>query len=430
MNNDKTIFVCSECGEEYLKWQGKCASCGGWNTLKDFKISSIKSSKEITPTKVVEIKDIKIQNFLRKKTGISEVDNVLGGGLVPGSVVLLAGEPGIGKSTLVMQVAEKIANVFYASGEESLEQIKMRAERLGIKRAEIKLANETNVDAIISAISSMEKLPNLIIIDSVQTMYSADFPSTAGSLVQVRESALRLQNYAKENNVPIILIGHVTKEGNVAGPKTLEHMVDVVLNLEGERYHGMRILRAAKNRFGATDEIGIFELGPSGMTEIKNPSKLFLAEYKSVPGSVVTVAMEGTRPLLVEIQALTSTTNFGYPKRTSSGFDLNRLQLIIAIIGNRAGINLQNQDVYLNVAGGFYLKEPAADLAVALAIISAKTNIVIDKNTAVFGELSLSGEIRPVNFLSKRVNEAKRLGFIKTTKSKNLINLIREIKNV
>ena len=425
--NGQLIFVCSDCGEEYAKWQGKCSNCSGWNTLKEFKTTQTTKQKNVT-VEITNLAEVKAENFGRISSAISEMDRVLGSGIVPGSVILLGGEPGIGKSTLVMQIASKLKNTFYVSGEESLQQIKMRADRLKVNSQNVNIIAETNVDAIIVALSKIQ--PSLVIVDSIQTMYSADFPSTAGSLVQVRESALRLQKYAKQNNVPVILVGHVTKDGAVAGPKTLEHMVDVVLYLEGERFHDLRILRTTKNRFGATDEIGIFEISNNGLEEVSNPSKIFLAERTTkTAGCVVTATIEGSRPLLVEIQALVSPSNFGYPKRTASGFDLNRLQLIIAILINRAQLNLSGQDVYLNIAGGFNLKEPAGDLAVAMAIASAFKNKPIDSKTIIFGELGLSGEVRPVNLATKRQSEAKRLGFTKTIYESNIQNLIRKLNN-
>ena len=428
MKDSQTIFVCSDCGEEYLKWQGKCETCGVWNTLKEFKAPSSKLKADSRQIEIINLSKVQIKNFKRISTKISEADRVLGGGLVPGSVVLLAGNPGIGKSTILMQIVSNIKNSFYISGEESVEQIKMRSDRLKVKSSNINIISETNVDAVIESLTKVK--PTIVIIDSIQAMYSADFPSTAGSLVQVRESALRLQRFAKENHTPVILVGHVTKEGGIAGPKTLEHMVDVVLYLEGEKYHGTRILRGTKNRFGATDEIGIFEIQNNGLQEIINPSKIFLADRNSkIPGSIVTATVEGTRPFLVEIQALVSQTAFGYPRRTASGFDLNRLQLIIAILINRGSLNLASSDVYLNIAGGFYLKEPAVDLAVALAITTASLKIPVDPHLVVFGELGLGGEIRVVNFAPIRSKEAKRLGFFKTIKAKNIVQAIGEVKN-
>ena len=425
--DNQTIYVCADCGEEYSKWQGKCNSCGSWNTLKELKISHTKT-KIGAAVEVINLSKIEKTRSDRISTKIGEMDRVLGGGLVAGSVVLLGGEPGIGKSTLLLELASNLEHTFYVSGEESPQQIKMRSDRLKVEVQNIELISETNVDAIINALSKNK--PNLVIIDSVQTMYTDEYPSTAGSIVQVRECALRLQKYAKQNFVPIILVGHVTKDGTVAGPKTLEHMVDVVLYLEGEKFHDLRVLRTTKNRYGATDEVGLFEIKTEGMCEVKNPSKIFLADYdKKNPGTVIFAAIEGTRPLLLEIQALTTPTVFGYPKRTASGFDLNRLQLIIAVLINRGGLNLSSQDVYLNVSGGIYVKEPAADLAVALAIVSAYRNKIIAKNMVVFGELTLNGDIRAVPQENKRLAEAKRLGFIAEIKSKTIAGAVKETLN-
>lgn len=434
-NNDNLIFVCNDCGEEYLRWQGKCESCGNWNTLKEFKVESQKSkvrgyqNQKIKQAEITELAKVKITNFRRLTSKISEFDRVLGGGIVPGSIVLLSGDPGIGKSTLLLQVANNINDILYVSGEESLEQIKMRFDRLGLKSSDLKILAETNLSSIIEKITQTK--PAVVIIDSIQTMYSDDFPSTPGSIVQVRECAMRLQNLAKTTGISIILVGHVTKEGTVAGPRLLEHLVDVVLYLEGENFQNTRILRGQKNRYGATDEIGIFEMAENGLIGITNPSKLFLSErLKNVPGSCVTAIIEGTRSLLVEVQALTTTTNFGFPQRRAAGFDLNRLQLIIAVLQKRAGLNLQNQDVFVSVAGGIKTKEPAMDLAVALAIASSLKNQTINSKICAFGEVGLSGEIRSVSFEKKRVTEATRLGFADFVKTKNLNNAIKEVINV
>ncbi len=440
MAKNTTIFVCSECGGEYLNWQGKCQFCGEWNTLKEIKnqISKIKNGGEkIKPVEVVSLDRVIIKDFQRISTKIKEFDRVLGGfvsksgqgGIVPGSVILLGGDPGIGKSTLLLQLSGNVASekekVLYISGEESAQQLKLRFDRLGIKNNNISVLAASDINNIIEII--IQNKPKLVIVDSIQTMYNNEFPSTPGSVVQVRECSLRLQQLAKQMHIPIIMVGHITKSGEVAGPKILEHMVDVVLYLEGERYHNNRILRGVKNRFGATDEIGIFEMVEGGLKEIINPSKIFLEErLLNSSGSVVTAAMEGTRPFLIEIQALTSKTSFGYPRRASSGYDLNRLQLIIAILQKRAGINLFDQDIYINVVGGFKIKEPAADLAVALAIVSACKNKNIASNLVVFGELGLSGEIRTVSQATKRINEAMRLGFNKTIKSKTIEQAIKE----
>lgn len=430
--NNQTIFVCSNCGEEYLKWQGKCDNCGQWNTLKEFSIpkSHAQFSKDKTASfasfsEPLELSKVTIKNFHRRLTKIGEFDRVLGGGIVPGTVILLGGDPGIGKSTLVLQIANKLENVLYISGEESAQQIKMRFDRLGLKSSKIKIFSEIDLSSIINI--CQKEQPQIVIVDSIQTIYSSDFPSTPGSIVQVKECALRLQQLAKTTSTTVILIGHVTKEGSVAGPRTLEHLVDVVLYLEGERFHNNRILRAAKNRFGATDEIGIFEMTEKGLEEVKNPSKLFLEErLKNVPGTVVTATIEGTRSFLVEVQALTSTTIFGYPQRRASGFDLNRLQLLVAILQKRANLNLGSQDVFINIVGGVTIKEPAVDLAVAMAIAGSFKNKAIDPKLCVFGELGLSGEIRQVSHEQKRIVEAKRLGFSSLTRVKTIGELARK----
>lgn len=436
-NQKEMIFVCASCGEEYIKWQGKCDNCGDWNTLKEFKVSKDGGSKRdrqnLPVSEVVKLENVEIADFKRVSTGVSEFDRVLGGyvkndvsgGLVPGSVMLLGGDPGIGKSTLLLQVASFIKNVLYISGEESVEQIKMRFDRLGLKSDTLKLLAETDLAAIVKAINN-EK-PELIIVDSIQTIFSPDFPSTPGSIVQVRECAMRLQNLAKSSHTSVILVGHVTKEGSVAGPRILEHLVDVVLYLEGQDQQNIRILRGAKNRFGATDEIGLFEMKENGLEGIDNPSKLFLEErLKNVAGSAVTATVEGTRAMLVEVQALTTKSFFGFPQRRASGFDLNRLQLIIAVLQKRAGLDLSDQDVFINIAGGIKIKETAADLAVALAIASSLKNVAIKNKLCAFGELGLSGEVRTVSFTKKRMAEAERMGFDQTILERNIKLVIAE----
>lgn len=432
MNQQDTIFVCSNCGEEYLRWQGKCSVCNSWNTLKEFQIAKSKNQSKtkfqtsnLKSTEIVEISKIKTAHFKRFSTKIGEFDRVLGSGIVPGSIILVGGDPGIGKSTLLLQVANNLSSVIYVSGEESDQQIKLRFDRLGLKSLTLKIFTETNLDTILEKISVLK--PAVLIIDSIQTMYSGDFPSTPGSIVQVRECAMRLQNFAKTTGTSVILVGHVTKEGAVAGPRILEHLVDVVLYLE-ESSQNTRILRGQKNRFGATDEIGVFEMTEKGMIGISNPSKLFLSErLKNVPGSCVCAMMEGTRALLVEVQALTTTTTFGFPQRRSAGFDLNRLQLLIAVLQKRAGVNLSNQDVFVNIAGGVKIRETAVDLSVALAITSSVKNQAIDNQLCAFGELGLSGEIRAVSFDKKRITEATRLGFTKFIKNKNILGAIKEV---
>lgn len=361
---------------------------------------------------------------LRKPTQSNELDRVLGGGVVPGSVILLAGEPGIGKSTLLLRLAEKLAAssaVLYVSGEESAQQIKLRAERLSISSKNIFLSTETDVDNLVTQIR--ENKPTLLIIDSIQTLTTTDLTGVAGSVGQVRESAARLQEVAKSMSIPLFLIGHVTKEGSIAGPKVLEHLVDVVLSLEGERFHSLRLLRGVKNRFGATDEVGLFEMNEKGLLDVSDPAKLFLTDAKSAAGSVVVVAQQGLRPMLIEIQALVLPSKIPIPRRVASGFDFNRLQMLTAIIQKHLRLPLSDFDVYLNVASGFRITEPAADLGVCLAIISSFKNKPLPPKTAVIGEVGLLGEIRTVSQEARRVKEAKKLGFtnILTSQQKNLL---------
>lgn len=428
MPSPQIIFVCANCGEEYLRWQGKCDNCGEWNTLKEFSIPNSqfsKSRKSYGNIQPIDLAKVTIKNFHRIMTKIGEFDRVLGGGIVPGSIILLGGDPGIGKSTILLQVATRLEDVLYVSAEESAEQIKLRFDRLGLKSKTIQLFSEIDLSSILATIE--EQKPRVVIIDSIQTIYSSDFPSTPGSIVQVRECALRLQQLAKTTGTSVFLVGHVTKEGSVAGPRTLEHLVDVVLYLEGEQYHNNRILRAAKNRYGATDEIGIFEMTEKGLVEVANPSKLFLEErLKNVPGTVVTATVEGTRAFLVEVQALATTTIFGYPQRRASGFDLNRLQLLVAVLQKRVGLSLANQDIFINIVGGVKIKEPAVDLAVALSVASAFKNKAINPKLCAFGEVGLSGEIRQVLQEAKRIKEAKRLGFTNFIKERTIGELTRK----
>ncbi len=429
MRKNEIIYVCNECGNESQKWSGKCLSCGAWNSLREFKSqkTSAKSKRKgmiDSNSQIVSLDKIKMTDFTRISTGIEEADRVFGGGIIPGSFLLLGGDPGIGKSTLMLRIASNIKNSIYVSGEESAQQIKSRAQRMDIDLEKINILIDTDIDQIISKIATQK--PKLVIIDSIQTMYDNNFPSTSGSLVQVRECALKLGQFAKENNIAIIIVGHVTKDGNVAGPRTLEHTVDAMFYLEGERHHQNRILRGIKNRFGATDEIGVFEMTDKGLKEQKNPSKLFLHDRKvNIAGSVVTCAVDGTRPFLIEVQALTTQTSFGYPKRTASGFDLNRLNLLIAVLIKRAGLNIANQDVYLNIAGGYKLKDPGADLAICLAIASSFLGKPLNKNVSLFGEVSLSGEVRAVSYANKRINESKRMGLKILDSSKNIYEVIR-----
>ena len=424
MAKDQIIFVCGNCGEEYLKWQGRCDNCGEWNTLKEMSRPKAVSRRGEAPAEIVELAGVQTKNFQRISTKITEFDRVLGGGIVPGTIMILGGDPGIGKSTLLLQLAGNLPNTLYISGEESLEQLKLRFDRLKLKSKSLKIFPEIDLEQIVGAIG--KEKPPVAIIDSIQTVYSADFPSTPGSLVQVRECALRLQQLAKSSSSAIILVGHVTKEGNVAGPRTLEHLVDIVLYLEGERFHDQRILRGVKNRFGATSEIGIFKMTEYGLSEVINPSEVFLAErLKNVPGNVVTATIEGSRPLLAEVQALLVPTVFGYPQRRTSGFDLNRLQLLLAILQKRAGLNLASQDVFINIVGGIKIFEPAVDLAVALAVAGALKGKSLDWRLCAFGEIGLSGEIRRVSMESKRKDEAKRLGFEKFIQAKTIEESIR-----
>src|SRR3989339_1437727 len=445
INKLNTIFECSKCGAQSTKWAGRCLECGAWGSLEEVQSekSKVKSLEKIPVGKVINFSEITGKDFLRIETGIGEFDQVLGGGIVPGSLILLGGEPGIGKSTLVAQLAAiSKNNILYVSGEESAEQIKMRLDRLKLNTSSLQFLGETNIDIVSSTIRKIN--PSIAIVDSIQTMATAELPSEAGSVSQVRACTVKLLEVAKTNNIPIFIIGHVTKDGQVAGPKTLEHLVDTVLYLEGDRFHAYRLLRTVKNRFGSTDEVGIFEMTSLGLTEVKNPSALFLEEKnENLAGSATTCVMEGTRPLLVEIQSLVAKTYFGYPQRRSAGFDLNRLQLLIAVLDKRAKINLGMHDVHLNVAGGYKIQEPACDLAVAVAIASALKNKPIPKDIVVFGEIGLGGEIRSTSQIEKRINEAEKMGFneiiipnfkkhgeskIKVTVAKNIEEVLRYLE--
>lgn len=417
MAKPSTVFVCSNCGNESSKWFGRCPACNEWNTCYEEKInlkSSGKSASKKTAT-TVKLDDVKKQDIVRTKTGFDELDRVLGGGLVKGSLTLLGGEPGIGKSTLILQICDKIkgeGQVLYVSGEESAQQIKIRADRLGIKNNDIVFLGETDIDVIEEAI--LKTNPKLVIIDSIQTMYSDEITSGPGSVSQVREITARIMKMCKQEEITTIIIGHVTKDGNIAGPRVLEHMVDTVLYLEGERYFAYRILRGVKNRFGSTNEIGMFEMNDIGMCEIDNPSSVLLSEKnENVAGSIVVASIEGTRPILVELQALTATSVFGMPRRTANGIDYNRLTLLIAVLEKRTGLPLGNQDVYLNIVGGIKINEPALDLGIILAVSSSFKNIPIPNDVIAIGEVGLTGEVRSVNQIEKRIKEAEKLGFKK-----------------
>lgn len=416
MAKSKTIFVCSECGNESPKWLGKCPACNSWNTFYEQKIEKYTETNKIekkinnTPR---PLNSYVGQEANRTSTGYLELDRVLGGGLVKGSLILLGGEPGIGKSTLILQLCEKVqgeGKVLYVSGEESAEQIKLRADRLEIKNQDLMFLGETDIDVIKDAISDMK--PKLVIIDSIQTMYSDEITAAAGSVSQVREITSQIMRMCKAQQITTIIIGHVTKEGNIAGPRVLEHMVDTVLYLEGERYNTYRILRAVKNRFGSTNEIGMFEMREEGMCEVTNPSDILITEREDNPsGSCILASVEGTRPILVEVQALTSQTVFGLPKRTANGFDYNRLAVLIAVLEKKAGLSLGNQDVYLNIAGGMKISEPAADLGIIATVASSYKNVPIPQSTVVMGEVGLTGEVRRINLIEKRLKEAEKLGF-------------------
>lgn len=414
----KSKYVCQNCGYETAGYLGKCPECGAWASFVEEvsggeKLLNIPQVPDTNPP--MKLSEIKMNTEIRTTTGISEFDRVLGGGIVKGSLILIAGDPGIGKSTILLQTSGELCkrakNVLYISAEESASQIKLRAERLGVKADNLYIYPQTNFELIKKHIEEMQ--PDLVIVDSIQAIYTSTIQSSAGSVSQIRECCNSLMSLAKTNNISIIVIGHVTKEGNIAGPKVLEHMVDTVIQFEGDKYKTYRILRSIKNRFGNTSEVGIFEMGGSGLREVINPSELFLKEYNQTqtPGSTIIVTSEGTRPLLVEIQALVGTTPYPAPRRISNGVDTSRVLQILAVLEKRIGLNLSKQDVYVNVIGGIDVSEPAADLGIALAIITCVRDVVFDSHTAIVGEIGLSGEIRAVNHIEKRINEAQKLGF-------------------
>ncbi len=416
MVKTKTIFACSNCAATTSRWQGKCPTCGEWNTLAQQEVMHTKNSAQKTlgqAGKPQLISHLKHEDFQRFDTGIAELNSVLGGGMVPGSMVLLGGDPGIGKSTLALQAAifaqKDGKKVLYVSGEESAHQIKMRASRLE-PNADVLVFPETNLETVMATLIAEQ--PDLAIIDSIQTMNSQEINGVVGGVSQIAYATNSLMRVAKEYNVAVLIIGHVTKEGMLAGPKTLEHMVDTVLYLEGERFTSLRLLRSNKNRFGSAGEVGVFQMDESGLVEVLNPSALFL-EHKdtALAGSCTTAILEGNKVLLLEVQALTNASTFGYPRRTTSGFDLNRLQLILAILQKTLKVNLSNQDVYINVAGGFKLDERAADLPVALALLSSMENKPLPSELVAFGELGLLGEVRGVSQSDKRIREVEKLGF-------------------
>ena len=414
----KSKYVCQNCGYETAGYLGKCPECGSWGSFVEELSTPVEKKTEIEvfdTTPPMTLDEIEMNSEIRMSTNISEFDRVLGGGIVQGSLVLIAGDPGIGKSTILLQTSGELCNagkkVLYISAEESASQIKLRAERLGVKSNTLFIYPQTNLELIKKHIESMK--PDLVIVDSIQAIYTSMIQSSAGSVSQIRECCNMLMHIAKSQNISIIVIGHVTKEGNIAGPKVLEHMVDTVIQFEGDKTKTYRILRSIKNRFGNTSEVGIFEMSATGLTEVVNPSELFLKEYNQTqtPGSTIIVTSEGTRPLLVEIQALVGTTPYPAPRRIANGVDTGRVLQILAVLEKRIGLNLSKQDVYVNVIGGIDVNEPAADLGIALAIVTCVRDVVFDPETAIIGEIGLSGEIRAVNHIEKRINEAQKLGF-------------------
>jgi len=436
MGKVKTVYICQECGYESPKWMGKCPGCGSWNTfieeVKAEKLSKIQSAayNKVQPLK---IQDIEITKEIRYSTYLEELDRVLGGGIVKGSLVLVGGDPGIGKSTLLLQMANNVAKsgniVLYVSGEESSKQIKLRAERLNVLSENLLVLPETNLSYIEETITNLK--PDVVVIDSIQTVYRPELQSAPGSVSQVREATAVLMNIAKNLNIATFIVGHVTKEGSIAGPRVLEHMVDTVLYFEGERHNTYRVLRAVKNRFGSTNEIGVFEMKQFGLEEVKNPSEILLSgRPKDVPGSCVVCSMEGTRPILIEVQALTSQTSFGMPRRMTTGLDYNRVILLIAVLEKRVGMHIQTYDVYVNVAGGIKIDEPAIDLGVLCSIASSFKNLPIDNEVVIIGEVGLTGEVRGVNLIDKRILEAQKLGFKKCIVPKENMKGLDIIKGI
>ncbi len=415
MAKEKVVYTCSECGYEIGKWMGRCTSCGGFNTFSEATIKkALPKSVSNSLVKPKRLDEIEKMSNERIETNIKELDRVLSGGFVTGSLTLVGGDPGIGKSTLLLQICENIGNqdksILYVSGEESLQQIKLRANRLGIKTENLSILSETNMTIAEGVI--LEEKPDFVIVDSIQTVYKEELTSSAGSITQTRECVTSLMRIAKKNNISIIIVGHVTKEGALAGPKVLEHMVDTVIYFEGEKTASYRIIRTVKNRFGATNEVGVFEMRAEGLVEIANPSKYMLEGRPiGVSGSAVTCSVEGTRPIMTEVQALVSYTNFGQPRRTANGLDYNRIVMLLAVIEKRCNIQLSNYDAYVNIAGGMKIVEPALDASVVAAVWSSYKNIPVDPYTLVFGEVGLSGEIRGVTNADRRVFEASKLGF-------------------
>lgn len=414
MVKSSVVFECQNCGSQFPKWQGQCGECGKWNTLTESVLSvrDVRRKKLDISSKLQNLGEIETGTVTRRSTGIGELDRVLGGGIVPGSVCLMIGEPGIGKSTLLTQLALNLDRVVYVCGEESPGQVKLRIDRLGKQKKPntLRMLPETDVDVIIASINKLDL--SLLIIDSVQTLYSTELPGLAGSISQIRECTGRLINFAKTKNVPVMLVGHVTKDGEMAGPKVLEHMVDSVLELTGDRYYDLRLLRTQKNRFGATDEVGVFRMMESGMEEVQNPSELFLAERESgAVGSAVAVVMEGTRPVLVEVQALVVNSELPVPRRVAQGVDVRRVQILLGVLQKYARLSLGAKDVFVKVTGGLIVKEPAVDLAVCLAVASSACGKALPKSAVAVGEVGLLGEIRSVSWGEKREKEARKLGY-------------------
>ncbi|MBO4846379.1 MAG: DNA repair protein RadA [Lachnospiraceae bacterium] len=435
---DTLVYFCNECGYESAKWMGQCPACKAWNSFVEEKVdkkllASQHSRMARSESKPVSFGEIDMKEEQRTVIGIDELDRVLGGGIVAGSLTLVGGDPGIGKSTLLLQVCKKLSDagrhVLYVSGEESLRQIKLRAVRIGDMRESLKLLCETNLTVIEDVIKKTK--PEVVVIDSIQTMYDEEIGSAAGSVSQVREATSVMMRIAKELGVSVFIVGHVTKEGTVAGPRVLEHMVDIVLYFEGDRHASYRILRGVKNRFGSTNEIGVFEMKNEGLIEVPNPSEYMLnGKPQDSSGSIVSCSMEGTRPILIEIQALVTRTSFGFPKRQSAGSDTNRLNLLMAVLEKRLNMPLSDQDAYVNIAGGIKITEPAIDLGIVLAVVSSYRNKAIDDKTIAFGEVGLSGEVRAVSQAAGRVNEAKKLGFKTCIVPFGCLDALKDIKGI
>lgn len=423
MAKNKIVYVCSQCGNDSPKWLGKCPACGEWNTYVEEFISNktnsspashILSNYEALQTKPLLLKNIETDNELRMDMNDQELNRVLGGGLVLGSLVLIGGEPGIGKSTLVLQTVLKLERykTLYISGEESAKQLKLRAERLGTPNDNCYIVCETNLENIFTHINNVK--PDLIVVDSIQTIYTDKVESSPGSISQVRESSASILKFAKETNTPVLLIGHINKEGNIAGPKVLEHIVDTVLQFEGDQHYMYRILRNVKNRFGSTSELGIYEMCQDGLREVNNPSELLLTQnHEGLSGVAIAAAIEGVRPFLIETQALVSTAAYGTPQRSATGFDIRRMNMLLAVLEKRVGFKLGQKDVFLNIAGGLKVNDPAMDLAIISAILSSSLDVAIEREVCICGEVGLSGEIRPVNRIEQRIQEAEKLGFHK-----------------